>query len=169
MSEVAFIVLARAIHVMSGVTWAGAVFVLATVITPVLVPNGADKSGPWLGTVGRRAGALSGISALLTVLSGVFLFVVLHPHDSSVSGLVLKSGMAAALLSLAVGVLIGRPAGLGIARVYASRDGAALSPEAVLQLSRLHARTVLSARLAAALLAFAVLTMAVFRYAAAIG
>lgn len=33
MSEVAFIVLARAIHVMSGVTWAGTAFVLATVIS----------------------------------------------------------------------------------------------------------------------------------------
>jgi uncharacterized membrane protein len=169
MSEVAFIVLARAIHVMSGVTWAGAAFVLATVITPVLVPSGADNSGPWLGTVGRRAGALSGISAILTVLSGLFLFAVLHPHDNSAGGLVLKSGAMAALLSLAVGVLIGRPAGLGIARVYASRDGAALSPEATRQLSQLHARTVLSARVAAALLAFAVLSMAVFRYAAAAG
>jgi hypothetical protein len=75
--------------------------------------------------------------------------------------------MTAALLSLAVGMLIGRPAGRGIARVYASRDGTALSPEAARQLSRLHARTVLSARVAAALLGFAVLSMAVFRYAAA--
>jgi uncharacterized membrane protein len=169
MSEVPFIVLARAIHVMSGVTWAGAAFVLATAIIPVLVPNGADNSAPWLATVARRAGALSGISAMLTVLSGFFLFAVLHPHDNSVSALVLKSGMMAALLSLAVGVLIGRPAGLGIARVYASRDGTALSPEATRQLSRLHARTLLSARVAAALLGFAVLSMAVFRYAAAVG
>jgi uncharacterized membrane protein len=136
MPQVPFIVLARAIHVMSGVAWAGAAFVLATAIIPVLVPNGADNSAPWLGTVARRAGALSGISAMLTVLSGVFLFAVLHPHDSSAGGLVLKSGAMAALLSLAVG---------------------------------LRTRTVLSARVSAALLAVAVLAMAVFRYAAAVG
>ena len=70
MSEIAFIVLARAIHVMSGVTWAGAAFVLAMVIAPIMVPKGSDIPSPWLGTVARRAGALAGISAVLTVLSG---------------------------------------------------------------------------------------------------
>jgi uncharacterized membrane protein len=169
MSEVAFIVLARAIHVMSGVTWAGTAFVLATVIAPVSVPKGSDAPGPLLGIVARRAGALSGVAAVLTVLSGIFLFAILHPHDNSVSGLVLKSGATAALLALAVGLLISRPAGLGIARLHASLDGTALSQEAVQQLSRLRTRTVLSARVAAALLAFSVLAMAVFRYAAAVG
>jgi uncharacterized membrane protein len=169
MSEVSFIVLARAIHVMSGVTWAGTAFVLAMVIAPVSVPKGADNPGPWLGIVARRAGALSGISAVLTVLSGVFLFAVLHPHDNSVSGLVLKSGATAALLSLAVGLLISRPAGLEVARLHAGHDGTALSQEAIQQLSRLRTRTVLSARVAAVLLAVAVLAMAVFRYAAAVG
>jgi uncharacterized membrane protein len=169
MSEVAFIVLARGIHVMSGVTWAGAVFVLAAVIAPIYLPKGSDVPGPWLGTMARRAGALSGISAVLTVLSGVFLFAVLHPHDNSVSGLVLKSGATAALLSLAVGLLIGRPAGLQVARLHASRDGTALSQEANQQLSRLRTRAVVSARVAAALLAVAVLAMAMFRYAAAVG
>jgi uncharacterized membrane protein len=169
MSEVAFIVLARAIHVMSGVTWAGAAFVLATVITPLAVPTGSDIPGPWLGTVARRAGALAGISAVLTVVSGVFLFATLHLHDNSVSGLVLKSGATAALLSLAIGVLVSRPTGLEIARLYAGRDGTASSQEASQRLSRLHTRSVLSARVAAALLAVAVLAMAVFRYAAAVG
>jgi uncharacterized membrane protein len=169
MSEVAFIVLARAIHVMSGVTWAGAAFVLATVIIPLAVPTGSAIPGPWLGTVARRAGALAGISAVLTVLSGVFLLAVLHLHDNSVSGLVLKSGATAALLSLAIGLRVSRPAGLEIARLYAGRDGTAPSRETSQRLSRLHTRSVLSARVAAALLAVAVLAMAVFRYAAAVG
>jgi hypothetical protein len=160
MSEVAFIVLARAIHVMSGVTWAGTAFVLAAVIS--------QSPGPWLGNVARRAGLLSGISAVLTVLSGLFLFAVLHPHDNSVGGLVLKSGATAALLSLAVGLLIARPAGLELARLHASRDDSA-SQGSIRQLSRLRTRTVVSARVAAALLAVAVLAMAVFRYAAVVG
>jgi uncharacterized membrane protein len=168
MSEVAFIVLARAIHVMSGVTWAGAAFVLAMVIAPILVPKGSDDPGPWLGSVARRAGALAGISAVLTVLSGLFLFAVLHPHDNSVSGLVLKSGATAALLALAVGMLVGRPAGLEVARLYAGRDGTAPSQEAIQRLSRLRTRAVVSARVAAALLAVSVVAMAVFRYAAAV-
>jgi uncharacterized membrane protein len=169
MSEVAFIVLARAIHVMSGVTWAGAAFVLAMVIAPISVPKGSEVPGPWLGAVARRAGALAGISAVLTVLSGVFLFAVLHPHDNSFGGLVLKSGATAALLSLAVGLLIGRPAGIEVARLHAGRDGAVPSQETIQRLSQLRTRTVVSARVAAALLAVSVLAMAVFRYAAAVG
>jgi hypothetical protein len=118
--------------------------------------------------VARRAGALAGISAVLTVLSGVFLFAVLHPHDNSVSGLVLKSGATAALLALAVGLLIGRPAGLEVARLHAGHNGTAPSQEAIQRLSRLRTRTVASARVTAALLAVSVLAMAVFRYAAAV-
>src|SRR5258708_6349002 len=169
MSEIAFIVLACAIHVMSGVSWAGAAFVLAMVSAPIMVPKGSDIPSPWLGTVARRAGALAGISAVLTVLSGVFLFAVLHLHDDSLSGLVLKSGATAALLSLAVGLLIGRPAGIEVARLHAGRDGAAPSQETIQRLSQLRTRTVVSARVAAALLAVSVLAMAVFRYAAAVG
>jgi hypothetical protein len=153
MSEIAFIVLARAIHVMSGVTWAGAAFVLTMVIAPIMMPKGSDIPSPWLGTVARRAGVLAGISAVLTVLSGVFLFAVLHPHDNSFGGLVLKSGATAAL----------------VARLHAARDDTGPSQETIQRLSQLHTRTVVSARVAAALLAVAVLAMSVFRYAAAVG
>ena len=104
----------------------------------------------------------------MTVLSGVFLFAVLHPHDNSVSGLVLKSGATAALLALVVGLLVGRPAGLEVARLHAGGDGSAPSEETIQRLSRLQTRAVVSARVAAALLAVAVLAMAVFRYAAAV-
>ena len=49
--------------------------------------------------IGRKAGPVSGISALLTVLSGIYLMLVLHPHDRSAGGLVLQAGAVAAVLS----------------------------------------------------------------------
>jgi uncharacterized membrane protein len=110
-SNFSFIVLARAIHVMAGVTWAGAAFVLAMVVVPLAARFGAEGAGRWLGMVARRAGLVSGISALLTILSEVYLFATLHSHDDSVSGLVLKAGAAAALASLLVGLFVGRPPG----------------------------------------------------------
>jgi len=165
MSESAFIVLARAVHVLAGVGWAGTAFMLAVVLVP-LAQRGADGAGAWLSPVARRAGPLSGICALLTVVSGVYLFAVLHPHDESAGALVLKAGAAAALLALAVGVLVGRPAGQRLVKLQAQQDqGTAPPPETLAQLSGLRRRAALSARLAAALLSVSVVAMAVFRYA----
>lgn len=168
MSDTALIVLARAVHVMAGITWAGAAFVLAMVIVPLAARHAAEGAGRWLGMAARRAGKLAGISALLTVLSGIYLFAALHPHDDSASGFVLKSGAAAALLSLAVGLLVGRPAGLKLAQLQeASKDGSAPSAETARQLTRLRVRSAVGSWITAGLLGIAVLAMAVFRYASA--
>lgn len=170
MFDFTLIVLARAIHVLAGVTWAGATFILAAVVVPLAVRHGAEGAGRWMGLVARRAGMFSGISAVLTVLSGIYLFAALHAHDDSLGGLILKSGSLAALLALAVGVLAGRPAGRRISQLQdAQVDGKALSPEAIREMARLRKRAAMSARIAAGLLGVAVLAMAVFRYAAAIG
>lgn len=168
MSESAFIVLARADHVLAGVGWAGTAFMLAVVLVP-LAQRGADGAGSWLGPVARRAGPLSGICALLTVLSGVYLFAVLHPHDESAGALVLKAGAAAALLALAVGVLVGRPAGQRLAKLQQMQQAQGTPPplETLAQMPALRQRAALSARVAAGLLSVSVLAMAVFRYATA--
>jgi uncharacterized membrane protein len=125
MSDFTFIVLARAIHVMAGVTWAGAAFILAMVVIPLAAQHGAEGAGRWLSLVARRAGTFMGISALLTVVSGIYLFAILHSRDASAGGLVLKSGAAAALLALAIGLLVARPAGQKLAKLHEGRtDGA---------------------------------------------
>jgi uncharacterized membrane protein len=168
MLGITFIVLARAIHVMAGVAWAGTIFVLAMVIVPLAVGHGAESAGRWLGMVARRAGMISGISALLTVLSGIYLFAALHPHDDSIGGLILKAGAVAALFSFAVGALLGRPAGQRLAKLQQTSAGeAAPSTQTLQELASLRRRSALSARLAAGLLGAAVFAMAVFRYASA--
>ena len=169
MSELSFIVLARVIHVMSGVAWAGATFVMAGVVAPIAARYGAEGAGRWLGMVARRAGKASLIAALLTVASGGYLFSALHPHDTSASGLVLMSGSVAALLSLAVGLLVGRPAGLGLAKLQEARpEGGPPTADLLQRMATLRLRATVSARVTAGLLGAAVLAMAVFRYAAAV-
>ena len=168
MFNVELIALARTVHVMAGVTWAGATLLLAAVIVPIAVRHGAEGAGRWTGMIARRIGPMSGISALLTVLSGIYLFAVLHSNDSSAGGLVLRTGAIAALLSLAVGFVVARPAGLKLERLFQqSLPASAASPDVLQQISGLGRRTVLSSRLTAALLGVAVLSMAVFRYAGA--
>jgi uncharacterized membrane protein len=168
MLNMELIALARAVHVIAGVTWAGATFLLAAVIVPIAACHGTEGAGRWTGMIARRVGPMSGISALLAVLSGIYLFAVLHPHDSSAGGFVLKTGAIAAVFSLAIGFLVGRPTGLKLAK-FGQPSSPAVAPSADLlrQISGLHRRAVLSSRLSAALLSIAVVSMAVFRYAGA--
>lgn len=166
MFNVELIALARAIHVMAGVAWAGAMFVLAGVIMPIAIGHAAEGAGRWTGMISRRLGMMSAISALFTILSGIYLFAVLHAHDSSAGGLVLKTGALAAVLSFVVGVVVGRPAGLQLAKLAEQKSSTAgPAPEVQERLSALRKRAIWSSRLTAGLLGIAVLSMAVFRYA----
>ncbi len=167
MSSLALIAFARAIHILAGVGWAGAAFVLANVVLPLAARHGREGAGRWMGMVAQHAGRMAGIAAMLTVLSGIYLFVVLHPNDTSSSGLVLMSGAAAALLSLAVGLFVNRPAGLRMQKLNSARaEGQSPPPEAQQEIASLMRRAQVGARVAAALLALSVLAMATFRYVA---
>ncbi len=169
MPNMELIVLARVVHVMAGVIWAGATFVLAAVIVPIAARYGTEGAGRWSAMVAGRVGPISGISALLTVLSGSYLFATLHSNDSSAAGFVLKVGAVAAFLSLAVGFLIGRPTGQKLARLSEQQSlAAAPSADVLRRMSGLRLRAELSSRFTAALLGLAVLSMAGFRYAEAI-
>ena len=137
MSSALLILLARAVHILGGVFWAGSVFVMASVILPLAAKQGNEGFGQWVRPIGRKVGPAAGIASLLTIISGIYMMAVLHPHDRSIGGIVLISGAAAALLSFVSG--------------FFTRGSA------------------VGARVTAALLGLAVLAMAVFRYAAAIG
>ena len=167
MTTVALILLARAVHILGGVFWAGSTFLLTWVIFPIGARHGAEDAMRWVGMIGRRAGPVSGISALLTVLSGIYLMVVLHPHDTSASGLVLQAGAVAAVLSFFVGFLVGRPAGQKLLQL-AEQQSSAPSVAEVAQREALRERAAISSKLTAALLGLAVLSMATFRYVQAL-
>lgn len=167
MSTIAFILLARAVHVIAGVVWAGATFVLASLILPMARQYAAEGVGRWTGMMARKVGPVSGISAVLTILSGMYLFAVLHPQDTTMGGTVLKAGAIAALLSFAVGVFVGRPNGLKLAKLSAEHPTAA-DPGVQQQMATLGRRVALSSHFTIALLGLAVLAMALFRYVQAI-
>jgi uncharacterized membrane protein len=50
MTNMELIVLVRAVHVMAGVIWAGATFILAAVIVPIAVRHG-EGAGRWTAMV----------------------------------------------------------------------------------------------------------------------
>jgi len=113
MSTLALILLARAVHVLGGVFWAGSTLLMTGVIFPIGARHAAEGGASWLDEIRRKAGPMAGVSALLTVLSGIYLMVVLHPHDASPGGRVLQAGALAAILSFFVGIGLRKRGAIG--------------------------------------------------------
>jgi uncharacterized membrane protein len=166
MLEAILIVLARAAHVIGGVAWAGSAIVMTFAIAPVLSRHAGDGAGKWLGMVAQRAGITSGIGALLTVVSGIYMFAVLHAHDDSAGARVLGAGALAALLSFALGAFVSRPAGMKLAKLQqAAQPDATPTAEHKELVASLRTRAMVSSRITLALLILSVAAMATFRYA----
>jgi len=163
MSELTMIVLARVVHITAGIIWAGTAFVMAAIILPMMARHASEGFARWAGPIAQRVGPMQGISALLTVLSGGYLFAVLHAHDASTGGLVLKVGAVTALLALLTGLFVIRPASNKLAALGRSTGGT-MQPDTETQLAALRSRVASSARIAALLLGVTVLSMALFRY-----
>jgi len=125
MSSAVWILLARAVHILSGVSWAGSVFMMTSAILPLAARPGNEGFGQWVPAIGRKVGPAAGIAAVLTILSGIYLMAVLHPHDRSVGGIVLISGAVAALLSFVSGFFL-RGRSIAGARVTAGLLGLAV-------------------------------------------
>jgi uncharacterized membrane protein len=167
MTTVALILLARVLHILGGVIWAGSTFLLTWVIFPIGAQHAADGAGRWVGMIARKAGPVSGISAMLTVLSGIYLMLVMHPGDRSAGGLVLQAGALAAVLSFFVGIFVGRPAGQKLLQLMQQQSSSPTTAE-LAQREGLRKRAAISSMLTALLLVLAVLAMATFRYVQAL-
>lgn len=172
MFDMRIIVLARVLHVIAGIVWAGGAFVMAAVIVPMTTRYASEGFARWSGLIARRVGPMLGIGALFTVLSGGYLMMALHASDTSVSGLLLHAGGLAALLAFAAG-LVSQVTGRRIRQLDEARSAAPgnavpPSPELLAKIAALSRRAVLSSRVAAVLIGVAVLAMALFRYAPAL-
>jgi len=156
------ILLARAIHILAGVYWAGAMFVLVGSLLPAMRSGGGPALSPVMKSLGMRSGA----AALLSIFAGLYLFAGLHAHDDSAGGKVLGIGAAAGILAFLVGVLVNMPASRKLAQLSANPP--ADPQQRAQQAAALQSRVTLGTRLIALLMFVAVLCMAVFRYAALI-
>ena len=159
MSSALLILLGRVIHIMGGIMWVGTMFMIGKVLLPMAATHGPQGASRWVGMILRRLAPASGIAGLLTILSGIYLMAVLHPHDTSPGGIVLMVGALAALLAFLIGFFVGRPAGMKFATLSEQQSGSAQ------ELAALHARASMAAKLTVGLLGLAVLAMAAFRYA----
>jgi uncharacterized membrane protein len=158
MSGVSLILLARALHVIAGIVWAGVIVVLITTVMPLARRHAQDGAERWAALVARRAGPLTGVAALLTILSGGYLMAALHPGDTTVAGIVLDVGAVAGVLAFIIGAIVARPLGRKLAEARAAQVSAQ-------DLHRLRRRSALRSTVMVSLVVVAVLCMALFRYA----
>ena len=158
MTDITLIAFTRALHILSGIAWMGASIVMLRAIVPALsAPNGP---GPWFATVTTRIGPMAAGSSLLTVITGVYLFAVLHPHDTSRSGIVLGLGALMGFIAVGFGIMIGKVSKNELAHLTGASGDAA-------KLDAARGKLRFAARMSTVFLVLSVIGMATFRYAAA--
>jgi uncharacterized membrane protein len=166
----AYVVL-RVLHILVAALWVGAAGLLAMVVMPAVGDAGAI-GGPFLASLHRRKlHVFMAASALLTVLSGIWLYWVLTTGFNpaivwSRGGLVFGIGGLCGLLALIVG---GAIIGPGVARLAEQAGQPDAIPEAqrathAQRLAALRRRTMLASKVALALIVIALVLMAVGHY-----
>jgi uncharacterized membrane protein len=151
------LLLARVLHIVIGVFWAGTVFFNAILLGPAIQDTGPD-GGKVMGALARRGlMTILPVTGILTVLSGLWLYwhasAGFDPaYMRSRPGMVYGMGMVLTVVALLLGILVVRPA----------ITKAATAEPALAQ--QLRQRAGAGARVVALLVGIAVICMAVGRY-----
>ncbi|MDB5364964.1 MAG: hypothetical protein JWM77_891 [Rhodospirillales bacterium] len=158
MDSIELILVARAVHVVAGVAWAGFVM-LGVLLVPLVAmrDEAAAQSVRQAMAIGGQL--LAGPAALLTVLSGIYLMAVLHPGDQSMTGFALRVGALAGVSSIVLGAALIGPRSRKLARLHLGAQ-----PIDPLLQRRLRSTLSLAAKLNGVVMLVAVLAMATARY-----
>ncbi|HKZ11563.1 MAG TPA: hypothetical protein VJL61_12800 [Rhodanobacteraceae bacterium] len=166
----AYVVL-RVLHILVAASWVGAAGLLAVVVMPAVGDAGA-AGGPFLASLHRRKlHVFMAASALLTVLSGIWLYWVLTTgFDPAIvwsrGGVAFGIGGLCGLVALIVG---GGIIGPGFARLAELAEQTDAMPESqraahLQRLEAIHRRTLLASKCALALMLIALVLMASGHY-----
>jgi hypothetical protein len=163
--------LLRLVHILAGIFWVGAIFLIAGFLLPTLRATGREGGRFMQHLMGqRRLPIFLGIAMLLTVLSGFTLYTrtVAATHGAWAStppGIAYGIGGLAAVLGALVGMLISGSAARRMAAIgQRSAVAGGPSPAEQAEIERLQDRMVLGSRLVAGFLAVAATAMAIARY-----
>lgn len=171
MNETVTVVL-RFIHIVGGVFWAGAVFVMVGFVLPTVRATG-PAGGRFMQemTQRRKLPVFMNATAGLTMLSGFILYGRLVAATDgawarTTAAMTFGIGALATILAAIIGGAIVGRAGERVAKLgeKVQASGGAPSPEQAAEMARLQARMGTGARVVAGLLFVAVTAMATARY-----
>jgi len=160
MDDRALTLLLRLIHILAGVFWAGSVRETG--------PEGGRVMSHLVGR--RRLPVFIGIAILLTVVSGLIMYgrMAAATHGTwtgTAPGIAYGLGGLAAILGAVVGMGVSGAAARRMAAIgQRAAEAGRPSPEQQAQIQGLQRRMMLGARIAAGLIAVAVVAMATARY-----
>jgi len=170
--SITLIVLLRIIHILAGVFWAGAAFMVAAFLEPnarALGPDGGKFMQRLVGQMHMTTIIL--VAAFLNVLAGVWLYWIFSGGFqvmwiASGRGLSLTIGAVAAIVTFILGLAVTRPTLLrmGTLGQEIQSAGGPPKPEQMAAMQALQKRLATVGRIGAALLVIAVIGMAVARY-----
>lgn len=170
MNETVTVVL-RFIHIVAGVFWAGAVFLMVGFVFPSVRAAGPAGGRVMQEIQRRKLPVFMNTAAGLTMVSGFILYGRLIASTDglwarSTSGMAFGVGAVAAILAAIVGGgIVGRSTErLGKLGEKVQASGGAPSPEQAAEMGRVQARIAKAARLMAGFLFIAVAAMATARY-----
>ena len=170
MNEATITMLLRLIHILAGIFWVGAIFLIAGFLVPTVRASGPE-GGRFMQhlMLRRRLSMFLLIAMLLTVISGFTMYGRMVAATNGAwagtpPGIGYGLGGLAALLGAIVGGAISGPAARRMATIGHQASQGGLSSEQQGEMQRLQRRSALGSRITAALLAVAAGAMAVARY-----
>jgi hypothetical protein len=163
--------LLRLVHILAGIFWVGAIFLIAGFLLPTLRATGRE-GGRFIQHLmqQRKLPVYLAVAGLLTVLSGFTLYarMVSATHGAwagTAPGMAYGLGGLSAIIGALVGTLVSGSAArrmAGIGQRAAQAGGPSADQQA--EIERLQRRMLLGSRLVAVFLGLAAATMAVGRY-----
>ncbi len=162
MATITLVIIARIMHIVSSTIWAGFVIIAGGVLVDASHGTTAENARRVRRSVISRAAYVVAPAAIVSLLSGLYLFSALHGGALTPTETALGIGALAAVLSFFVGAL----GSGGPERQLAKLDalGAAQSPADAAKINALNGRVIASGRAAAALLLVSGASMAVARF-----
>jgi uncharacterized membrane protein len=164
-------VVLRFVHIVAGVAWAGAVFLMVGFIFPAVRASG-PHAGRFMEEVAkRRLPVFMNTAAGLTMLSGLIIYIGAAVSTDGAwlgtrAGIAFTVGAVATIIAAIIGGAASRRGGQRMATVgEAIRvSGSAASPSQAAELGAVQARMAKAMRVVAALMFVAVTAMATARY-----
>ena len=162
----------RLLHIITGVFWAGAVFFAVSFLFGSIRDAGPAGNAVARQLIGvRQYPKKIFVIALIAVLSGFALYsqnisISDGAFARSRAGMVYGLGGVASMLTLVLGMIVMTPTSTKMGKLGAAiqAGGGTPTPEQAAELARLQGKMTMGSRIAATLLLFTVVTMAIARY-----
>lgn len=160
-------ILMRLVHVVAGVCWAGGAFLLAGFVTPTVRETG-PAGGQFMQRLSGKMSAYLGITAVLTTLSGIYLYAVRSGFRfdwiTTGEGVALTIGALAGLAAWGHGAMVTGKLTKQVGELGQKMGGGPPKPELLMQMRSVQAKLEKNGRISAMLLLIAVIGMAVAEY-----